>query len=380
MRRESASTRASAFAGTYREPAAPHRISAKRAVVKAAFYCVSDERYFLGAVGLINSLRLVGHTEPIYLLDCGLTEGQRELLAGEVELVDAPAGAPPTLLKTIAPLQHPAQTMVLIDTDMIATRSLAELDRRASQGKVVAFENDSDRHVAQWGELLDLGPPRRQPYVSFALVVLGGEVARRDPAPARRSPEPNRLRAHLLASAADDRLPVALRRPGRAQRDPRHACGSRAPRRARAAPRGVAPVSRARGRRPRQPSLRLCATESSRYVVHHWLAKPWLEPTHHGVYSQLLQRLLVGDEIAIRVPRAQIPLRFRGGLLAFAERRRINARERLRYHVREPLSSQGRDGCGTPTPTCTASTRSCCPAASRTATTCAAAPSPGSPR
>ena len=145
--------------------------------MKAAFYCVSDERYFLGAVGLINSLRLVGHTEPIYLLDCGLTEAQRELLAGEVELVDAPAGGPPTLLKTIAPLQRPAQTMVLIDTDMIATRSLAELVAQASQGKVVAFENDTDRHVAQWGEVLDLGPPRRQPYVSFSLVALGGEVA-----------------------------------------------------------------------------------------------------------------------------------------------------------------------------------------------------------
>ena len=35
---------------------------------------------------------------------------------------------------------------------------------------------------------------------------------------------------------------------------------------------------------------------------------------------------------------------------------------------------------GTPTPTCTAWTRSCCPAASRTGTTCAAARSPGSPR
>jgi hypothetical protein len=35
---------------------------------QAAFYCVADERFFLGAVGLINSLRLVGHAEPIYLL------------------------------------------------------------------------------------------------------------------------------------------------------------------------------------------------------------------------------------------------------------------------------------------------------------------------
>ena len=68
------------------------------------------------------------------------------------------------------------------------------------------------------------------------------------------------------------------------------------------------------------------------YVVHHWLAKPWLEPTHHGVYSRLLRRLLVGEELAIRVPERLIPLRFRAGLCAYAERTRINVRERFRYH------------------------------------------------
>ena len=76
------------------------------------------------------------------------------------------------------------------------------------------------------------------------------------------------------------------------------------------------------------------------YVVHHWLAKPWLEPTHHGVYSQLLRRLLVGDDVAIRVPEDEIPLRFRSGLRAYAERKRINARERLRWHVGEPLAAR----------------------------------------
>ena len=50
-----------------------------------AFYCVSSELYFLGAVGLVNSLRLQGHDEPIYLLDCGLTQEHRELLAREVD-------------------------------------------------------------------------------------------------------------------------------------------------------------------------------------------------------------------------------------------------------------------------------------------------------
>ena len=78
------------------------------------------------------------------------------------------------------------------------------------------------------------------------------------------------------------------------------------------------------------------------YVVHHWLAKPWLEPTHHGVYSRLLRRLLVGEELAIRVPERLIPLRFRAGLRAYAERTRINVRERFRYHVREPLAARSR--------------------------------------
>ena len=32
---------------------------------RAAFYCVADERYFLGLVGMLNSLRLLGHREPV---------------------------------------------------------------------------------------------------------------------------------------------------------------------------------------------------------------------------------------------------------------------------------------------------------------------------
>ena len=39
--------------------------------MRAAFYCVADERYFLGAVGLVNSLRLVGHDEPVVCSTAG---------------------------------------------------------------------------------------------------------------------------------------------------------------------------------------------------------------------------------------------------------------------------------------------------------------------
>ncbi len=62
---------------------------------QAAFYCVCDSRYFLGAVGMLNSLRLLGHDEPVFVLDCGLTEGERRRLAGHATVVAAPDDSPP---------------------------------------------------------------------------------------------------------------------------------------------------------------------------------------------------------------------------------------------------------------------------------------------
>jgi hypothetical protein len=102
--------------------------------MEAAFYCVSSRIYFLGAVGMINSLRLAGHAEPIFVLDCGLTTQQRELLAPHVTLVRGPTDTEPFLLKTVAPLKHRAEVMVLIDADMIVTRPLTELIEKAATG------------------------------------------------------------------------------------------------------------------------------------------------------------------------------------------------------------------------------------------------------
>ena len=141
---------------------------------RLAFYCVADERYFLGAVGMINSLRLHGHKEPIYLLDCGLNESQCAALDGEVELVPAPADTAPYLLKTIAPQLHPAETMVLIDADMIVTKPLGELLERVSAGGVLAFCDRQERYFAEWGDLLGADSAIEQPYVSSGFVALGG--------------------------------------------------------------------------------------------------------------------------------------------------------------------------------------------------------------
>jgi hypothetical protein len=298
----------------------------------AAFYCMSSDVYFLGAVGMINSLRLQGHDEPIYLLDLGLERWQRELLTPEVTLVSAPASREPWLMKTVAPLAHPAEVMVLIDADMIVTRPLTELIASAEGGRVIAFENQIDRFVPEWGELLELGPVRRRPYVSSGLVVLGGktgaEVVRLLDDRQRRV---DFERSHFGADEPDYELRFL-------DQDVLNAilAARVEPERVGALPFRLAPVPPFEGLGVDDAQGLRCAYDDGvePYVVHHFGVKPWLEPTHDGIYSQLLRRLLVAGDVAIRVPEEALPLRFQTGPLAYAERKRINARQRLRWRLR----------------------------------------------
>jgi hypothetical protein len=299
----------------------------------AAFYCMSSSVYFLGAVGMINSLRLQGHAEPIYLLDLGLRDEQRELLAPEVYFVAPPAGAEPWLSKTLAPLSHPARTMVLIDADLVLTRPLDELIERASAGRVIAFDNEVDRFVPEWGEILGLGELRRRPYVGSGLVVLGGETG-----------------ADVLRLLDDRQRRVDFERTFFAGGDPSYplhfldqdvlnavlASPLVEAERIETLPYRLAPSM------PPYAGLEIVDADALRcaygdgaepYAVHHILPdKPWRRPMYNAVYSRLLKRLLVGERLAIRVPERMVPLRMRRGTLAYAERKRVDAIVRLRWH------------------------------------------------
>jgi hypothetical protein len=298
----------------------------------AAFYCMSSDVYFLGAVGMINSLRLLGHREPIYLLDLGLSEEQRGLLAPEVSFVEAPADAQPWLLKTVAPLAHPAEVMVLIDADMIVTRPLTELIERAGEGKVVAFENDMDRFVPEWGELLELGELRRQPYLCSALVAMGpplGEQVLRLLDDRQRRIDFERtffaenVAEYPLLYLDQDVLNAILA--SRVEPDRLVSLDYR-----------LSPVTPFEGLEVIDVDTLSCkhVDGTEPYLLHHLLpAKPWLRPMHDGAYSQLLKRLLVGTDLAVRVPDRMIPLRMREGPLAYVERKRVDAVVKLRWHV-----------------------------------------------
>jgi hypothetical protein len=286
---------------------------------RAAFYCVVDSRYFLGAAALINSLRLLGHDEPVFVLDCGLTESQRELVVPHATIVPAPDDTPPWLLKAAAPLRHPAEVMVLVDADVVVTRPLTELVQKAARPSIVAFRNGSNRFVPEWGELLKLGTARPRPYVSSSLVLLGGSLGidalhlmeglqnqvdfdrtfwrTNVPDYPFLLADQDLLNAILATRVDPDRV-VELE--DRLEAVPPFA--------------GLRVID--------EGSLRCAYADGTRpYMVHHFLpVKPWLESTMPGVYTQLLVRLLGGSDVAIQVPRRELPLHLRPGLRAGAER------------------------------------------------------------
>jgi hypothetical protein len=73
------------------------------------------------------------------------------------------------------------------------------------------------------------------------------------------------------------------------------------------------------------------------FALHHFVRKPWLEPTYHSIYSRLLVRALRGPEVAIEVADDELPLRLRKGGAARRARRRASARDFLRWHLGDRL-------------------------------------------
>ena len=307
-----------------------------------AFYFVVSGPYFLGAVALVNSLRLKGHAEPIFALDRGLSPAQRKLLAREATLVPAPDQTTPFVLKAVAPLRHPAEVMVLIDADMIVTRSMAELIDRARRGLVMAVEHGRDRSFPEWGELLRR-PARHRRYVSSSLVLLGGgagsDVVRlMDELHSRiqieRSPY-STPRADFSAVGADFWKTAGANPYFFADQDLLNAILATVvpPDRIEVLDRRVEAILPFTGLRVVDAEALRCEYEDGEepHAVHHFLPqKPWLEPTTPGVYTELLVRLLRGRDVAIQVSPNDLPPHLKAAPLGNAGRALARLGGRLR--------------------------------------------------
>lgn len=148
----------------------------------ATFFTVADERFFVGAACLINSLRLTGNAGEIVLLDNGLTPSQRERVEPHARLVEAPDEVrdTPMLLKSFPHLLDPEGTVVVIDSDMIVTRSLDPILEQAAAGKVCLFadiEDQRNRRIPEWEQAFGLArPPREgQHYLNAGFICLSSD-------------------------------------------------------------------------------------------------------------------------------------------------------------------------------------------------------------
>ena len=293
--------------------------------MSAAFYCVTGRDFFPGAVALLNSLRLAGHDEPLFVLDHGLEPGQRERLAEHATVVPAPSGdAPPSLLKLELPRSHPAELVAILDTDLIVTRSLGPLLDAAADGALVAFENDTPRHFPEWGELLGLGEVRPGPYLTTSAIFAAEAVAGRVlPLVEERQRAVDRDRTWVAGGEPDDPLYFLDQDVfnavvhSRLEPGELHAVAAR-----------LAPIPPCTGGRIADRATLRCAYRDGTepYFLHHAFRKPWLVPIRANVYSRLLTRLLLADDVPLRLEPGELPPRLRGGVAGTASRIAVDTR------------------------------------------------------
>lgn len=139
------------------------------------FFVMSDADNFLGLIATVQSLRRMGHHQPVTVLDIGLSGAQRDALTTHnVECARLPQteGQNPFLCAAFPLFLGPHGTIVCIDADVIVTQPLDPVFAAASSGMLCAAPDYlADRRFAEWQSTFDLSqPPRRQVYVNAGFV------------------------------------------------------------------------------------------------------------------------------------------------------------------------------------------------------------------
>ena len=321
--------------------------------VERRVYCVSDARHFLGAVALINSLRLGGWRDEIVVVDCGLSGEQRRLLDREASILPASSTTPPHFQKLVGPLAYPAEVMLLLDADLVITGALEPLVSDAAEtGKLVAVADAlPSRFHRDWGVNLGLGPLRRQTYVNSGFLIVPAGLA---PELFDQWQRAQRLvdvqRSMVGDGTADDPFYFldqdvlnAILASGRFRQDD-----------LRVLEYAAAPHPPFTGLRVvDETRLRVVASDGSTpLALHHIQRKPWLHPLAPNTYSRLLPRLWLAADLPLQLEQKQVPLRFRQGfsgsvgarvaaaqVAAERTRQKLGVRRRLHSRLhREPAT------------------------------------------
>lgn len=130
-------------------------------------------------VGLLNSLRLLGHDEPVTVLERGMSKEQKDAIRDHCRIVSLTANVRNPCHLTAYPAQFDAAGIcVLIDADALVVGRLDTLIEQARTGKIcLSPDPDDSRYFEEWQEIFALeGPPRRQTYYNTGLVIFSTEA------------------------------------------------------------------------------------------------------------------------------------------------------------------------------------------------------------
>lgn len=132
---------------------------------RVTFYTVADAAFFPGVVALINSLRLVGHSDPVVVADLGLLPEQRARLetVADVVTLEHDVISNPTLYKAYPHALGATGRVVTIDSDMIVTCRLDGVVDAVDDGRVCMHlvPSQPQRFFPEWAELFGLRAPLR---------------------------------------------------------------------------------------------------------------------------------------------------------------------------------------------------------------------------
>jgi hypothetical protein len=313
------------------------------------YYTVSDHRFFLGTVSLLNSLYLTGNRGKLVVLDAGLTRNQRERLGAHATLVASPEQIErhPHLMRPYPYLMDAAGTIVVIDSDIIVTASLDSVIARAREGKICmcpAWTSEArTRWFAEWEKTLALRAPLRRDdwvhngFVAFStehwpqLLERWWEVCELIPPGEMhgslspfQAPDADALNALLMSEIPRDGL--ALLSKGE------EVFGGDAE---------VDDIGRLRCTFEGQPTKLLHLVDNPKP----WERSGWLRLAATG-YVRLMRRLLFADDVPLRLDPNEVPMWLRPGLGGELTLRALGGANRAivwsAYKFPEPLREQFR--------------------------------------
>jgi hypothetical protein len=302
-------------------------------------YTVANERFFVGLLALVDSLRVNGYRGSIVVVDTGLLSAQRAALSDHVVFVAAPEGLPSHYMKVVGPLRHPDDVMVFIDADILCVRSLEEIIQRALDGAIVAFEDIgrvgyTDRLWGTWEELLSIGELEPATYVNSGFLAMSRDVGLRFFDGLRLALEKvDPMETYIHSPQGDVGRPFVF-----ADQDVVNAILASAGFRDR---REILPYAAA----PHAPfaGVRVdgalgCVDEAGNrpYLLHHALQKPWLEALPSNPYTELLPRYLHHPD-ALAVDDRLLPPFLRASTVGDVTRTFRSVRGQVRVRVRGKL-------------------------------------------